>query len=78
MVKLPVISGKKLFRILEKHGYQPVRRKGSHVFLESQNGQASTVIPVHGNEDLGKGLLKSILNDLSLSTEELIRMMEKA
>jgi len=52
-----------------------LRRKGSHVFVESPDGVHGTVIPLHGNEDLGKGLLRSILNDLELTVEELCEML---
>lgn len=72
MIKIPVISGKKLLLILGKKGFRMIRRKGSHVFVESENGIHGTVIPLHGNEDLGKGLLKSILNDLELSVEDIL------
>lgn len=76
MPKLPVISGKKLLKLLYKNGFRLVRQKGSHVFIENDSGNLMTVIPVHGNEDLGRGLLKSILNDLELSIETFLDMLE--
>jgi predicted RNA binding protein YcfA (HicA-like mRNA interferase family) len=75
MAKLPTLSGKKLLKVLSRNGYRAVRQKGSHVFVESQDGTLGTVIPMHGNEDLGKGLLKSILDDFELNTENLLKMM---
>ena len=33
MSKLPVLSGRKLIRILKKAGFEPVRQKGSHIIL---------------------------------------------
>ncbi|MBI4994430.1 type II toxin-antitoxin system HicA family toxin [Candidatus Peregrinibacteria bacterium] len=75
MPKLPILSGKKLLKVFQKHGYRAVRQKGSHVFVENENGNVGTVIPIHGNEDIGKGLLKSILADLELTVEELLKMM---
>lgn len=68
---LPVLTGKVLLNILVKNGFRMLRRKGSHVFVESPDGTRGTVIPLHGKEDLGKGLLRSILNDLELTVEEL-------
>jgi predicted RNA binding protein YcfA (HicA-like mRNA interferase family) len=76
MSGIPVLSGKKLLRLLLKHGYVALRKKGSHVFVESNDGARGTVVPVHGNEDLGRGLLKSILNDLDLTADELKWMMK--
>ncbi len=77
MTTLPVLSGKKLLKVLIKHGYVALRKKGSHVFVESVNGECSTVIPIHGNEDLGTGLLKSTLNDLELTADDLQKMLRK-
>lgn len=70
MAKLPAISGKKLLKALKKRGFTVVRQKGSHVFVENSEG-LGTIIPIHANEDLGKGLLKSILNDLELEADDL-------
>lgn len=75
MSVLPVLSGKKLLKILVKNGFCALRKKGSHVFVESADGQRGTTVPVHGNEDLGKGLLRSILDDLDLSVDDLLRML---
>ncbi len=75
MSALPVLSGKKLLRTLLKNGYVAIRQKGSHVFVESNNGKHATAIPLHGNEDLGTGLLKSILNDLNLSVQDLKQIL---
>ncbi|MFA4815362.1 MAG: type II toxin-antitoxin system HicA family toxin [Candidatus Gracilibacteria bacterium] len=76
MPKLPVLSGKQLLKLLQKNGFIVVRQKGSHVFVENEDGELTTVIPVHGNEDLGKGILKAILNDLELSVDELVEMLK--
>ncbi len=76
MPKLPILSGKKLVQVLTKNGYSVLRQKGSHVFLEDNEKQIGTVVPIHKNEDLGKGLLKSILSDLELSVEDLIQMLK--
>ncbi len=75
MGNIPTISGKKLLRLLLKNGYRARRKKGSHVFVESREGTYGTVIPIHGNEDLGIGLLRSILNHLDLSIDDLKRML---
>lgn len=77
MPKLPIISGKKLLKLLLKNGFVKIRQKGSHVFIESNDSSVGTVIPIHGNEDLSKGLLKSILNDLELSVIELLSICNK-
>ena len=69
MVKLITISGKKLCKILEKLGFEKIYGKGSHVRFKHSD-KRRTVVPVHGNEDLGKGLLRQILKQIKLSKEE--------
>ena len=74
MPKLPSISGRKLLRILEKYDFQIIRVKGSHVFIAHRISKKSTVVPVHANEDLGKGLLHSILSDLDIEGKTFLKM----
>lgn len=69
MPKLVLISGKKLCKLLEKLGFIPIQGKGSHVRFKHPDGRR-TVVPVHANEDIGKGLLKTILNQIKVTVEE--------
>ena len=69
MVKLIPISGKKLCKILEKIGFEKIQGKGSHIRFKHPDGRR-TVIPIHGNENIGKGLLMEILKQVRLSKEE--------
>jgi predicted RNA binding protein YcfA (HicA-like mRNA interferase family) len=69
MVKLVPISGKKLCKILDKLGFEKIYGKGSHVRYKHADGRR-TVVPVHGNEDIGKGLLRAILRQIELTKEE--------
>ena len=56
-------------RIVEKLGFQKVHQVGSHVRYVHPDGRKTT-IPVHGNEDLGKGLILEILKQIKLTREE--------
>lgn len=77
MSKLPTISGKEFIKFLEFIGFKIVRIKGSHVRLKSTEGKATTV-PLHGNEDLPKGLLRKIIReDLEMSLEEFLKLYNK-
>jgi predicted RNA binding protein YcfA (HicA-like mRNA interferase family) len=69
MPKLKIISGRELCNILEKIGFEKIHGKGSHVRFEHPDGRR-TVVPVHGNEKLGKGLLREILKQIKISREE--------
>ncbi|NIT36685.1 MAG: addiction module toxin, HicA family [candidate division Zixibacteria bacterium] len=57
MAKLPVLSGRALVRVLEKAGFEVVRRRGSHVSL--RKGEWRTVVPLH--DELSPGTLLGIL-----------------
>lgn len=67
---LPIVSGKKLIKILHKLGFITVRINGSHHRLKHEDGRVTTV-PVHKNEDIPKGLLRKILReDILINVEE--------
>lgn len=68
MAKLIIISGKKFCRILERLGFEKIFGKGSHVRFKHPDGRR-TVVPVHGNEDLGRGLIREILKQINVSKE---------
>lgn len=69
MARLTIVSGKELCKILEKLGFEKIHGKGSHVRFKHPDGRV-TVVPIHGNEDLGKGLLREILKQINLDKEE--------
>lgn len=68
MPKLISIKPKSLIKILEALGFSQRDAQGSHVFFRHQDGR-TTVVPIH-NKELSKGLLRKILKDIQLSTEE--------
>ena len=76
MVKLIPISGRKLCKIVEKLGFEKVHQVGSHARYAHPDGR-KTVVPVHGDEELGKGLLIEILKQIKLSREEYDRLRRK-
>jgi predicted RNA binding protein YcfA (HicA-like mRNA interferase family) len=65
MARLPRTTGKVLITALGRAGFVVVRVRGSHHFLRHADGRA-TVVPVHGSETLGPGLLTKILRDCEL------------
>ena len=73
MVKLPVISGKELIKILENLSFQIVHQKGSHKYL--QKGKYKTCVPLH--KELAKGTLLAILKQCGLTREDLINLHYK-
>lgn len=68
-MKLIVISGKEFCKLVEKLGFVKVHQVGSHCRYVHADGR-KTVIPVHGNEELGKGLILEILKQIKLTKDE--------
>jgi len=71
-MKLPVLSSRKLCRILEKEGFIQIRQKGSHRFYRHPDGR-STVVPIHSGKSIKRGLLKAILEEIRMSRSEFFR-----
>jgi predicted RNA binding protein YcfA (HicA-like mRNA interferase family) len=72
------LSGADLSKAIKKFGYQPVRQKGSHLYMTTfQKGEHHIAIPLH--DPLKIGTLSSILGDIAehfgLSKEEVINQL---
>jgi predicted RNA binding protein YcfA (HicA-like mRNA interferase family) len=75
LAKQPSISGKDLIKLLQRKGFEVVRISGSHHRLKHPDGRVTT-IPIHGNNDLPKGLLRKIIReDLKLEMEEFNQLL---
>ena len=74
-MKLPLLSAKELCKILEKLGFKEIRQKGSHKYFKHPDGMA-TVVPMHSGKDIGRGLLRRILNEVQISREEFLRLVK--
>lgn len=70
MSNLPAVTGQRLIKSLRKIGFEVIRRKGSHNFLQHADGRC-TVVPVHSGETIGRGLMAQIMRDCEISAEEL-------
>lgn len=74
MSTFPSISGAKLIKALKKAGFEDVRTRGSHHFLQHADGRC-TVVPVHRGESIGSGLLAQILRDCDMSRKEFQQLL---
>ncbi|MEK7543257.1 MAG: type II toxin-antitoxin system HicA family toxin [Patescibacteria group bacterium] len=75
MPKLPVISAKKLIKVLKKKGFQLDRIHGSHYIFVHVSDNKSVAVPVHQGHDLGRGIMIAILKDADISTEEFLKSL---
>jgi predicted RNA binding protein YcfA (HicA-like mRNA interferase family) len=70
MPALPAISGARVVRALEGHGFKIARVSGSHHIMRHPDGRGTTD-PVHGNRDIAKGTLRGILGDVGMTIDQL-------
>lgn len=73
--KLPSVKGSNLVRVLKRIGWRELRQHGSHVVMEHPDNPKIIVIPVHGGQDVKKGILADILKDAGLTPDELRRLL---
>ncbi|HTK03930.1 MAG TPA: type II toxin-antitoxin system HicA family toxin [Alphaproteobacteria bacterium] len=73
MPKLPPVKAKDLIKILNKSGFSEVRQKGSHKFFRHKDGR-TTVVPYHQKNEISRGLLRAILEDIKMSVEEYLKL----
>jgi len=71
-MRLTPLNPSVVVKILQRLGFQKIRQKGSHIFFLHRDGRA-TVVPFHKGEDIPKGLLKKILQDIDTEWENFIK-----
>ncbi|KAF5432680.1 putative RNA binding protein YcfA, dsRBD-like fold, HicA-like mRNA interferase family [Candidatus Methanophagaceae archaeon] len=71
-MKLPLISGVDMCKIVSKLGFVMVRQKGSHTVWKHEDGRTTT-IPIHSGKKLPRGLIKKIMKDVELPVEDYLR-----
>ena len=70
MPKLPLVSGAKAVKALQRLGFFVDRQRGSHVVLKkiTADGERGCVIPMH--REVAPGTLRSALKLAGVSPEE--------
>jgi len=73
--KLPILSGIKIVKALQKANFSFVRQRGSHVKLVKFNNKRKIVtVPMH--KEVAKTTLKYILRQAGLTSEEFINLLK--
>ncbi|MCK5477183.1 MAG: type II toxin-antitoxin system HicA family toxin [Candidatus Aenigmarchaeota archaeon] len=75
MSKLPVLSGSKVIKILEKIGFEPKRQKGSHIILIKDKIQKRIVV-VLLHKEIDKGTLIEIIRQANLKRDEFLDLLK--
>jgi len=74
--KLPIVRVKILERLLFYLGFEAKRQKGSHVFYRHPDGRYTT-LPHHGNQEIGRSLLRQILREIEISPASFIDLLKQ-
>jgi predicted RNA binding protein YcfA (HicA-like mRNA interferase family) len=74
MPKLPRLTARQMARVLEKLGFSLTRQSGSHRIYKNAAGKRAT-IPLHASKILHPKVLKGILRDAELTTEDLEKLL---
>jgi len=75
-MKLPRLSGREIAKLVEKLGFERVHQVGSHAKYAHPDGRV-TMVPIHGNEEIGPGLTNEIIKQTGITREEFIRLARK-
>ena len=73
MNRMPRVTGAHVVRALRKVGFELVRQRGSHAIMKHPDGR-STVVPIHGGETIGVGLMSKIQRDVGIDREAFIEL----
>ncbi|RME91867.1 MAG: type II toxin-antitoxin system HicA family toxin [Verrucomicrobia bacterium] len=69
MPKLGVFSGAEVCEILQAHGFQLVRQRGSHLVMQRRVEGSTITVPVPNHRVLRIGTLLSIIRQSGLPKE---------
>jgi predicted RNA binding protein YcfA (HicA-like mRNA interferase family) len=67
MGKLRVLSGRDACRILEQHGFQIVRQRGSHLVMQRRTDLGTITVPIPDHPELKIGTLQSIIRQSGIA-----------
>lgn len=72
--RFPRITANELIKFLEKNSFFLVRQSGSHMIYRNSK-EVRVTVPFHSGKIIHPKIVKQILNDLELNTEEFRRML---
>lgn len=75
-MRLPVVSGKEMIKLLNKQGFETVRQRGNHVSLFKKVDDEPLLVVVPLKKEIKKGTLLNILRQAKISREELLKLLK--
>ena len=74
-MKLPILSAKKVIKVLNSIGFQITRQSGSHIIMIKYKDRKKLTVVVPNHDEIAKGTLLSIIAQSGLSKEEFLRLL---
>ena len=68
---MKAMSGRELARLVERHGWQLLRVKGSHHIYGKPGSIVRLSIPIHANRPLKTGLLRHLIKIAEIPESEI-------
>jgi predicted RNA binding protein YcfA (HicA-like mRNA interferase family) len=75
MAKLPSLTARKVIQALKRAGFVEDRQRGSHMILCHPQTKARTVVPVHAGKTIKEPLVRAIIRDAGMLTDEFIKLL---
>ena len=76
MSKFEPVKAGKIIKILDHLGFVSVHQKGSHLIMKHVDGRIA-VIPIHSDEEIGRGILQEIIQGAKITREEFIDLLNR-
>lgn len=72
MSELPSVTGKRAIGAFENNGFTVARVSGSHHIMKKPGHRYVLSVPLHGNTQLKKGLLRALINAAGKTVEQFL------
>ena len=68
---------REVVKALDKLEFRLARVRGSHLVFKHADGRM-TVVPRHGKEEIGRGLLRKIAEGIRISPDDFAKILDKS
>ncbi len=72
-MKLPVVSARKVVKILKKHGFKKAGQRGSHMRFKKKDGRCVRTVFVPNYPEIHRMVLLSIIRQSGMTKEEFFK-----
>ncbi len=74
---LPILKPHEVIDVLQRLGFIEARQSGSHRIFSHTENKKIIPVPVHGNRDIKKGTLHSIIKQTGLTRDEFMALLRR-